>query len=470
MNLKKLNKILLCSLMLFSMPIAEENELIEPINETQEETPVIEETTEETEILSETPVKKTTNNTDDLVFNCRSSVRIYNNTSQTITIYNGPDTDVIESGSFSYTFGECGTTVEYNAEGTFPVKDGSEKVCSVKSDGVLKYPEEEGTYEDISITSLCGDSTSIEINSLSNVDIKNLSKVAIAQNPESYVYGIEITAKYEDKYLEGISFSAVRNGIIAKDVFGNEATTTTNSDGKAYLYLFAGYTYSIEQSDTNDVYSIVNGEITVDSTNATVLAKNGFEINNIEEYTKITFKNGLSEKELQIRANIESERNNLYKWKETQINKIKEVYNQVDFSKYNTKQLSQLEDVLNSEYVSLDSVVKQYEDKIDNNIRNDIKSDYQYSLDQFKNNLAITPHWQHWLIIVVLALSLVLHFIFNKHLLIDLTILLGIGILAIDYCKMSLILLGVLVAINLIITLIGLKVDTDYEEIDDEYI
>lgn len=403
---------------------------------------------------------------------CKSSFRIYNNTSETIIINNGEDVDTVPSGSYSYTWGACGMPVLYSAEGTYVTRSGGQKTCSYKSEGEWNYPSKNGVYESISITSICENEgeTGIEIESFTNTTAK-YAEWSKSSDPDKYAYGLEIHAYYKGEPLADVQFTITnKKNVIIKDVFGVEAINKTDKNGVVRFYLFAGYNYIVSQTKVNEKYSIQNGEIHMDSANGTILESKNFNKDNIEKYLEISFDNGLSDKEMGILNKIENEKAYIEIWKNDQKNKIEEEFNKIDYSVYNDAQITKIKDIKDEAYKDLEETSKAYIQNIESNVRKGLEGDYLFSCASYLAKVkGIIPHWEHFIIIGLAIVAAILHFIFNRHLLIDTTILAGAYILYIDYCRLSAIYLGILVAICGIFTILGAIFDNkEYNEGENE--
>lgn len=402
---------------------------------------------------------------------CRSSFRVYNNTSQTITVNNGADVDTVPSGSYSYTWGDCGTPVLYSAKGTFVNRTGVERTCSYKSEGEWIYPDEDGKIESISITSICdnGEKSGIEIQSFANTKQK-LSKWSNAKDPKKYAYGVAITATYNGEPLEGVQFTVTDSkNIIIKDIYNQEAVKTTNKKGEVRFYLYAGYSYLISQTGVNEKYSIQNGEIVLDSANATILEMAKFKESAIEEYLKIEFKNDFSDEELLTLSLVEKEIDNINSWKVEKETELRNFFNYFDYSKYNENEQKEIHDIEEKANQDLEELTNSYLKNVEYSVRNKEETKYTFEITKYKELIQnVTPHWEHWILVAIIIVCFVLNFIFNKHLLISLLIFAGLFILYIDYCQKSLIFFIILAIICVVFIVLGFVVDNDEEEIDEQ--
>lgn len=401
---------------------------------------------------------------------CRSSFKVYNNTSQTIIVNNDSDIDTVPSGSYSYTWGDCGTPVLYSAEGTFTSRTGVTRTCSYKSEGEWIYPDENGKIESISITSICdnGEKSGIEVQSFANIKQK-LSKWSNSSNPKKYAYGVEITATYNGEPLNGVQFTVTNSkNIIVKDIYDQEAVKATNDKGCVRFYLYAGYSYLISQTGVEGKYSIQNGEIVLDSANATILDINDFKESSIDEYLKIEFKNDLSDKELLTLSLIEKETDNINSWKSKNITELNKFFTDFDYSKYNANERNKIHKIEEAANQEIENLTNEYLKNVEYSVRNEKEVSYSFDMMKYKKMIQdVTPHWEHWLLVALIIVCFVLNFIFNKHLLIGASVFIGILILCLDYCQKSLIFFIILSVVCLVFILLGVFVDNDEAEIDE---
>lgn len=294
-------------------------------------------------------------------------------------------------------------------------------------------------------------SDEIEIDSISN---------------SNNVYELAITIRYDNSLMSDIIVSLKNeNGETVNDIYNKNAITTTSDIGKAYFYLNAGEKYFITISDNDDKYSIINGSYEITENNPTILNKDSFEIDDIKKYYEISINLGLSDKEIELQKTIKEKTEQINSWKQDKINTINAIYNGLDFSKYNEAQLIELNNIKEEELQKLESVANEYKNKIENSVRNDEELYLTYEVTTFSEKLNnVTPHYYHWFIVCFIAISLVLHFIFNKHVLINFTILPSVIIMYLDNCNMSKTLLIVHAGVCIVFTIIGLIFDSKYEE------
>lgn len=423
--MKKALIIGLTTLSLFGTVLAEDEEV--PINESEETKEVVEE------------LKKAENANTTIEASCISSFRVYNNTSQTVTIHNAQDIDVIVSGSYSYTYGECGTPVQYSVEGEYKLNDGSSATCSYKADGTRNYPEKDGTVESIGLTALCGnEEKSAEIKSFTETQYK-YSGWSNSGNPKEYVYGLKIKATSPEGVLAGAEFTlSDKDGNVMQDMSGNDAIITTDENGEATIYLFAGYNYFVKETKTNEKWSIHNGEIVVNNTNATVVKTSEFALNKFEEYYSITFENQLSDSERELQENLASKQEELSKWKETTLANIEKTYNGVDKSNFNENAIKESLVLKQQAIDELNAYVEKIDAELEDDLRNEKEVNFVFDLGGFEKSLnALSGHWLHWALLVIFILGFVLHFIYNKHLIIDLLIIPGVVLYLKDICTLS---------------------------------
>lgn len=369
---------------------------------------------------------------------CRSSFRVYNNTSQTVIIHNAQDIDTVPSGSYSYVYGECGSPVEYSVEGEYKLADGSSATCSYKAAGTRTFPTENGAIESIGLTALCGNEEKVvEVKSFTDTIYKysNWSK----GDPKEYIYGLKIKATSPNGVLANTEFIlSDKNGTVMTDVTGQDAIITTDDKGEATVYLYAGYSYFIKESKVDSKWSILNGEIVVESTNATVLKADEFAPDKVEEYYLITFENQMSADEEKLQENLSAKRKELTEFKETTLKKIDSIYKDKDDTAYNKnayKKAKTLKEEITQE-------LNNYIDEIDNNLEEDLRNEkevsFKFNLGDYETALnKLNGHWYHWVILGLTILMLGLHFIYNKHMMINILLIPTFVLYINDICKLS---------------------------------
>lgn len=369
---------------------------------------------------------------------CRSSFRVYNNTSQTVIVHNAQDVDVIPSGSYSYTYGECGSPVQYSVEGDYKLADGSSATCSYKAIGTRKYPMENGAVESIGLTALCGnEEKTAEIKSFTDTIYKysGWSK----GSPKDYIYGLKIKATTPDGVLKDTEFTLTnKDGKVMQDITGQDAIVKTDEKGEATVYLYAGYSYFVKESKIDTKWSIKNGEIIVNSTNATVVKADEFSKEKIEEYYSLTFENQMSEEEEALQEKLTTKKQELSDFKEKTLNEIEKIYSENDTSEYNENAFKEAKALKEQTLDELNKYVDKYENKLEQELRDGIEPAYKFDLNEFETTLKqLSGHWFHW---IVLALSIVmfgLHFVYNKHMLINLLLAPTIYLFIKDICMLS---------------------------------
>lgn len=412
-------------LSLFGTVLAEDDEV--PINNKEETKEVVDtESDKGTEKETEKPT-------------CKSSFRVYNNTSQTVTIYNQQDIDVIVSGSYSYTIGECGTPVKYSVEGEYKLADGSMASCSYKAAGTRNYPDENGAVESIGLTALCGnEEKTAEIKSFTNTQYK-YSGWSNASTPTEYVYGLKLKATNPNGPMKDVEFTlSDKNGTVMKDMSGREIVLTTDENGEATVFLYAGYDYVIRETKIDDKWSIQNGDIIVNNTNATVVKASDFALNKFEEYYSITFENQMSEAEEKLQENLKAKQEELTAWKEKTLKQVEDIYNSIDMSDFNENSIKESVALKQEAVEKLNTYVEEQESSLEESLRAGKEITFVYDLGGFEKSLnSLSGHWFHWIIMACFLLGFGLHFIFNKHLIIDLLLLPAGYLYFNDICMLS---------------------------------
>ena len=370
---------------------------------------------------------------------CKSSFRVYNNTSQTVIIHNAQDIDTVPSGSYSYTYGECGTPVQYSVDGEYKLNDGSSATCSYKADGTRNYPSTNGAVESIGLTALCGnEEKSVEIKSFTNTQYK-YSGWSNSGNPKEYVYGLKLKATNPTGNMKDVEFTLTdKEGNIMQDMSGKDAVITTDENGEATIYLYAGYSYFVKETKTDEKWSILNGDIIINNTNATVVKADEFALNKFEEYYSITFENQISEAEKEIQEKISAKKEELKTWQKQKLASIEQIFNDVDKSNYNENAVKESVELKQQTIEELNAYVEKIEGEIEEAIRSEKEMNFIYDLGDYETTLEdMNGHWVHWALLGLVLLCFGLHFVFNKHLMIDLFIIPGIVLYLRDICNLS---------------------------------
>lgn len=331
--------------------------------------------------------------------------------------------------------------------------------------------------EKISIKEEAGNYASVE---KTDAYLNALTKEQFEQNNMEYsnqkrfFYGLEVSAIYNGKPIPGVTYSILdsKGNNVVNDIYGREATGQTDSDGKLKFLLVGNADYVVRQMSIDEKYDIYKGEVKIDVGKPSIAEKGeDFAENQIVNYVKVTFVNDISDEEISMLALIEGEKTRIKGWREEVVSEINEIFNNIDTLKHNEEELKKLEAIRVGEIAKLDEVVNQYLEMAEGKMRFGERVDCRYTLEPYKARLAtIHGHWEHWIILSLVFISAILHFFFNKHMLINIIDVAGIIVLAFDICLMSVLFLGLLVILNMIFTFIGSISDNNYEEVKEDRI
>ena len=241
---------------------------------------------------------------------CNSSIWVYNNADEEITINVSGEEKIIQPGLYIEVIGDCDT--EYKLTSKKDYKIGNRE-CKVNFERKANYPAGNGKYEIVDITASCVNTGKnyYKVGPLTASQLE-ASNLDYTYNPEAYIYAVEISATYNGMPIPNLTFVAVdEDGYIIKGANDKIASVQTDTNGHAYLFLYNGYEYTIrhELNEDYDKYDARNGDISYNFGSATVRKSEGFLESDILSTAKLSFNVGLSDRELSILKKVENETN-----------------------------------------------------------------------------------------------------------------------------------------------------------------
>lgn len=293
-------------------------------------------------------------------------------------------------------------------------------------------------------------------------------------NQKRFFYGLEVSAVYDGKPIPDVTYSILdsKGNNVVTDIYGREATGKTDSQGKVKFLLVGNSDYVVRQMSIDEKYDIYKGEVKVEVGKPSIAEKGkDFAENQIVNYMRVTFVNDISDEEVSMLALIEGEKDRIRAWRDDVVDEINEIFNNIDTLKHNDAELASLEAIRVDEIGRLDEITDQFLNIAEGKMRFGERVECRYTLEPYKARLAtIHGHWEHWIILSLVLVSCILHFFFNKHMLINSIDLVGVVVLSFDICVMSVAFLGLLVIVNMILTFIGSMNDNNFEEVKEDRI
>lgn len=283
-------------------------------------------------------------------------------------------------------------------------------------------------------------------------------KKAIWINTEKNRYGIEITVKDQDgEPVKGVKLGLYnKKGNLLKDSYEQEASATTDKEGKARIYVFEGVIGTIKQIEVPENYEINTEEKTYKVAKINLVKAS--EV--VKDYIEIEYINTKTAED-----NLAEENANKCENARLQIQQIKDSLKKSDYKSKDWK-------LIQAKIAEIEAEVEGIEGcNLDTNLNKNLM-DYASKITELKEYIAQfnkRGHWMHIIVVAVSILAIIINVAFtNKAVNIAtliINLLVGIVIsVFFDPCMISILATLLSLIINITITILHNRDDDDDEE------
>ena len=285
-------------------------------------------------------------------------------------------------------------------------------------------------------------------------------KKAIWINTEKNRYGIEITIKDQDgEPVKGVKLGLYnKKGNLLKDSYEQEASATTDKEGKARIYVFEGVIGTIKQIEVPENYEINTEEKTYKVAKINLVKAS--EV--VKDYIEIEYTNTKTAEE---KDNLAEE--NAKKCENARL-QIQQIKDSLKKSNYKSKDWK----LIQAKIAEIEAEVEGVEGcNLDTNLNKNLL-DYTGKIAELKEYIAQfnkRGHWMHIIVVAVSILAIIINVVFtNKAVNIAtliINLLVGIVIsVFFDPCMISILATLLSLIINITITILHNRDDDDDDE------